>query len=566
MARPRSPSCRRLEDEPRPVAFGSYEDIERLLADAIVGIKKYNRTLLAYRACSKAMLAATDTAVDGWCERFCVLQRKHVEATSDTKSTEQEETYRSIVRLEAVAKMAFGSLGGSMRSFVHLSKVDRVTYYAAILNKCVLCGCKMVSTSTVEDAENPRSVPCYTFSHGNCQRRHMVMIAPGSNPIPKGVEPRDLHKELYAVACSKPGGVTIDRQSVSSLMSKWYRSSAGKPRVPVPLVVWLRPHPRVRVEDTLYGALGVTSQQVQTAVEIQEESNRLQREQSDARRATVAKKTQELSEAYEAEIRVWLGKRKTQWKNLEELQGLHEDILISTHIDRLIDPSQRKSVAPSLHATTNTLLLLSRSLEMMEKPPSAAIVDWLVRSAGVVTVFGSLGYDVQHVDRDLFDVAVHNEALVHAKALDYVESIDPASVSCEEVTTTGGGFFSDSVYNVSVRITKEQISSTTCFSITHTDACKLKYVVSSLMPESTKDLLPPLPPRRGGAAQVKEYFQRMLGICMARESGVARGVMLGHIVTVSLFKEVVDSISSLLSDGPRFWSGAGSPLESDMED
>lgn len=567
MARPKSPSCRRLEDEPRPVAFGSYEDIERLLSDAIVGNKKYNKTLLTYRTCSKAMLAAVDASVDRWCDRFCLLQKAYVDTIENGKDSDQEDTYRSIVELETSAQRAFGYLGGCMRSFVYLSKVDRVTYYAALLNKCVLCGGKMASSSAMEDAENPRSVPCYTFSHSGCQRKHMVLIAPGSNPIPKGVEPRDLHKELYAVACSKPGGVCVDRTNVLSLMSKWYKSSAGKCKIAMPLMVWLRPHPRVRDEDTLYGALNVTEDQVRDAVSKQEENWRTLRQQSDARRVVVAKKTQELSEAYEAEIRVWLGKGKTQWRDLEELQAVHSDILRSTHIDRLIDPSQRKGVAPSLHATLNTVLIFSRTIEMMESPPSAALVDWVVRFAGIVTVFGNLGYEVQHVDRDLFDVAVHNEALVHSKALDFVESIDPSSVSCEEVSITGGGFFSDSMYNVTVRVTKGQLSSTTCFSITHADTCKLKYMVLPLLPEDTRGTLPPLPPMRAAAGQVKDYFQGMLKVCMSKHAGLARGMVLGHIVTVSMFKEIVGSISSVLSDGPKFWSaGSGSPLAYEQDE
>ena len=111
MARPKSPSCRRLEDEPRPIAFGSYDDIEQLLAGAIVGTSKYSKALLAYRVCSKAMLAAVDAAVDMWCIHFRALQNTYVASASESNS-DQEETYRSIVRLETSAKNAFGSIGG----------------------------------------------------------------------------------------------------------------------------------------------------------------------------------------------------------------------------------------------------------------------------------------------------------------------------------------------------------------------------------------------------------------------------------------------------------------------
>ena len=75
------------------------------------------------------------------------------------------------------------------------------------------------------------------------------------------------------------------------------------------------------------------------------------------------------------------------------------------------------------------------------------------------------------------------------------------------------------------------------------------------------------PPMKCAVIQVKDYFEGILKICMTRESGMARGVVLGHIVTVALFKQVVGSISLVLSDGPHFWSAvSGSPLESDSDE
>ena len=78
--------------------------------------------------------------------------------------------------MEKLVKRAFGSCSGVLRSVVHLSKVDRATYYGAATKRCVLCGNKMSSCSNVEDAENMRHTPGYVFAHPLCQRKHLVVI------------------------------------------------------------------------------------------------------------------------------------------------------------------------------------------------------------------------------------------------------------------------------------------------------------------------------------------------------------------------------------------------------
>lgn len=557
LRQPKSPSCRRRDEEPRPVAFHTYDDIEKLLCDAVVGQSKYNKTILAYRCCSRGMKQAADYAVDQWCFQFSALQRQHVRSTTDKSSrVDQEEVYKLVVSLETLVKRAFGSITGPMRTFMYLSKVDRETYYAACLQRCVLCNCKLASSAHVEDSEKPSNTPTYTLSHESCQRKHMVMINQGNNPIPKGSEPRDLHRELYAVACSNPGGLEITRSTILSRSSAWYRSCLGNPRMAMPLLVWLRPHPRVRQEDTLYGALGITQEQVANAVRIQEEHNRIIREQSDARRLSVVKKTQELSRAYETEIRVWLGKGKTQWRNIEDLESIHEQMLSSTQIDRLIDLSMKRSVVPNLQTVLNTILLFGKTLEMMQKPVSAPLMDWIVRSAGVSSIFGTLGFELQHIEKSMVSTAVHNEAMVHAKALDFVETIDHKSVFCDQVCVSGGGIFGDLNYSVTSRIVSGPFEAVHTFTITHAEACKLKYVAASCLPLPLAASLPMLPPkqdRNSDSKRVKDYIQGMMNVCMNHESGMARATMLSHILDTKMFKEIVDSFTSRVNIGPVLW-------------
>ena len=570
-----SPSCRKKDQASRPIAFHTYDDIEKLLCDSTVGQSKYNNTLLTYRCCSKGMKQAVDYAVDQWCLEFSEIQKQHARSTIDKSIQEdQEEVYRLVVSLEALVRRAFGSISGSMRTFMYLSKVDRETYYSACLQRCVLCKCKLASSVHIEDSEKRDTTPPYTLSHESCQRKHMVMLTHGNNPIPKGTEPRDLHRELYAVACSNPvGGLDITRSTIVSRSSVWYQSFMVSQRMATTFLMWLRPHPRVRQEDTLYGAMGVTQEQVRTALRTQEEKNRTLRDQSHARRIVVAKKTQELSRAYETEIRVWLGKGKTQWRNIEDLESMHEHMLISTQIDRLIDASQKRSVVPNLQAVLNTILVFGKTLQMMKKPPSTPLMNWIVRSAGVSAIFGTLGVELQHIEKSMVPTAVHNEAMVHAKALDFVETIDHKSVFCDQVSVSGGGLFGDLNYSVTCRIASTPFEAVRTFTITHAEACKLKYVASSCLPRSLAASLPLLPPKTDRAyivedsKRIKDYIQGMLNVCMNHESGMARATMLSHVLDTNMFKEIVHSITSRVNTGCELWKDPSVYYEdSEVED
>ena len=159
----------------KPVAFESYDAIESLLADAVVGNFKYVNVMMTYRAVSRRMRDAIDHAVDQWCAAFVVLQRQRVGYFIDKRDSlieVDEEYYKVVVSMEKLVKRAFGSCSGVLRSIVHLSKVDRVTYYGAVTKRCVLCGNRMSSSSNVEDAESMRHTPGYVFAHPLCQRKH----------------------------------------------------------------------------------------------------------------------------------------------------------------------------------------------------------------------------------------------------------------------------------------------------------------------------------------------------------------------------------------------------------
>jgi len=550
---PGSPSLRRAPGHQgaRPIAFESYDAIEALLVDAVVGNFKYVSVMMTYRTVSRRMREAVDRAVDQWCARFVELQRERVRHFIDKRETAavdiDEAYYKVLVIMEKLVKRAFGSCSGTLRSIVHLSKVDRATYYGAVTKRCVLCGNKMSSSSNVEDAEDMRHTPGYVFAHPICQRKHLVVITGGNNPIPKGAEPRDLHKELHAVSkyledASRlgPKTVSLSRQTVIDKMSKWYKCNALPRRASTPLMVWLRPHSRVHIEDTLYGALGVTQDMVDTAVERSTLHWSAMREQSDARRISVAKKTAELAEAYEAEIRVWLGKGKTRWRSIEDLEGVHESIMASSHIDRLIDPSLKKCGTVSVAAVCNSLYILSKTIEYMENGIEPATMDWLVRCLTIASVFGVLGYDMQYVERSMLLVAINNEARGHAIALSAIQNLTPESVEGVKMRSALAyqGLEANYHFSVSMRVT-DSLRVTSAFTMTHGDVCKLKYMTMSEMDEELAAKVPPLPSSEG---QTEAFLLAVIKLCFSPKAGMARSLALERVVGISMFKEIMISL------------------------
>jgi hypothetical protein len=547
---PGSPSLRRgpgRHHGVRPAAFDSYDAIESLLADAVVGNFKYVSVMMTYRTVSRRMRDAIDSAVDQWCASFVVLQRQRVGYFIDKRDSVMEvdeEYYKVVVSMEKLVKRAFGSCSGVLRSVVHLSKVDRATYYGAVTKRCVLCGNKMSSSSNVEDAENMRHTPGYVFAHPLCQRKHLVVITAGQTPIPKGAEPRDLHKELHAVSRfleeSGSSRVTVCRETVVENMSKWYKCNVIPRRNTTPLMVWLKPHSRVNPEDTLYGAFGVTQDMVETAVERTAVHWRAMREQSDARRISVAKKTAELTEAYEAELRVWMGKGKTRWRSIEDLQGLHESIIPSSHIDRLIDPIMKKCGTVSVSAICNSLHILSKTIDYMENGIDASTMDWLVRCMTIASIFGGLGYDMQYVERSMLSVAINNEARGHAMALSAIQNMTPGSIEGVKMRSALAyhGLEANYHFSVSMRIT-DSLRVTSAFTMTHGDVCKLKYMTLSEMDDELAARVPPLP---SGEGQTEAFLLAVIRLCFSPNAGMARSLALERVIGISMFKEIMISL------------------------
>jgi len=550
-------------------ALSAIADMEDLLIEPIVGDRKFARALLAYRGCSRRMKAAVDCAVKRWCEQFAQLQHEHVwHVHAMLQTGECERAYELEARLDHMATRAFGSTVAS-RAFTGISLATPAAYFACLRGVCMLCGQSLDQMPSFDDSERPEIAPCYCIAHDQCQRKHMVCVPVAKRPrrtviIHRAGPAASPQDEMAAVFHFSESTPELSRSTVLPRLSAWYRSRVpDAQRRDAPILVWLKAHPLVRERDTLYGALGITPDLAEAAMARREKVAREQREAIDERRRALARKTEELSSIYEAELRLWLGKGRTRWRTIEQLDACHADMLSSAGVDRVLNPGQRtrRFMDASVATVCNSLLLTSRALDLVKKPLSPAVFDWLVGCATVSCVFGEPAYDLQFVDSGRLDEAVHNEALVAAAALDVVEnmrgsSVRGSSVRCRSVRRIAAGDLSrEEWFEFFMDFSLGAISASTVIRMTRAAACKLKYNAASAMPQDSpsRSWLPPIPQEREEEQEMRfaAYFNQMLAACLLPEAGMARSVMLRQILPADqrLVLEIASSCR-FVSDTP----------------
>ena len=366
--------------------------------------------------------AGVPAKIQSWCDAFSATQK--LQARPIHQPRDREEYYRIVVELEIQLSNAFGAAAGATKNFINISHVNVASYLAALTGRCVLCSRKMSPCTPVQDSEQENMVPSYVFGHPSCQRKHMVVICSGkANPIQRGSEPRDLHRELAAVSSMNPKDIVVNRATAMEALSPWYRyrSMYAPPNAHFfrpPIMVWLREHPLVRSEDTLYGALGLTQQDVKQCVDAMNAQSLELYNQSEQRRVNIAKKAQEIAEATQAKVRVWLGKGLTRWRSIEDMDAFHHDMVKTTGLAQFMSPSTacytRRLATWHSAPVFNTLMLFDRVISLLDESKRMVMVDWAVSSLGLVNMFGSAPFQLSHVEADSLDSVIDCEARWHS--------------------------------------------------------------------------------------------------------------------------------------------------------
>lgn len=545
---PGSPSTRRRLAGCRRVSFESFGDIEHILASAVVANWRHTNSLLVLRGCSRAFRDAIDSEIDAWCRRFVAVQR-----TQETRlHCGNEAYYKQLVLAESMLLSAFGTASGLASKFMQLSIVDRRSYMALLTGRCMLCRCKytLSSDSQALDSEETSIAPCYVFAHKSCQRKHMVVIADSAQPIQRCAEPRSLHKELCTVSHMNTKGIVIDYRTVKGAMSSWFNVMYAGKKYNAPIVVWLAEHSLVRKQDTLYGALGITKEDVEECLRAEAENAQSSHQQLEQKRAQLAQAKESMAAAFEADLRVWLGKGYTRWRSIEDMDSFHPRFLQSTYVDQFVEPMAKRRLPSNINVVFYMLVLFNETLSRFQHTLKPVMLEWVVTHLGVHTMFDSVPYNAAfNDDRGSNMDIVTREAVLHSKVLTMLANCGPESIKVTECTR--GFRWNELTYNAKLTLYLSddgsengemygyQIQSD--FVITEPSLCKFKYIVYNNMDPEMASKLPPVPVG-AGESEAGEFLNNVLKACFSATSGHARVHALSLIVATCVYRKIVTEL------------------------
>lgn len=529
---PQSPSVRRGGMYGHEASIEQYAELGDLLSHFVVCRAMYKHTTFALRRCSRSMRQSVDAAIDQWCAHLSHLRDAWV-ACSDG-----EETVRLLVEMECVVGDAFGPLLGPLRNLMLVSRLDRHCFQCALVGKCTICGHRMQKTS-FDIIDYEAMIPSYTYAHTTCQRKHMVVIGKGScGPRLCSSEPRALASELNALFAAEAVKWTSSDE-VQATMSPWFRRvSHGR------LIVWLRPHKLVRTEDTLYGAFSVSPAMVAKAVKAQDAIQAEMAAQLERRRSEAAKRAYELSVSNEAELRLWLGRGDTRWRTVEALEAEPWDLMKSTGMCRLVNPFGKclKLGHSVLNYHCNILCAVDLLLNSAIDRAHLDVIHWCLESITATRMFSKTRQELSSSIPGVLDFMVRDAIASNSSATGMLSALGPGSA---EVLVSSATFHHFVGVQYSATVTIDGFIGSRIF-ITHTDMCKLKFVLARYLPASLVSMLPSLPSKLGDDGMVKHsaacYLEQLLSIAFSPGSGRARARMLSVVISPSTYKELASSM------------------------
>lgn len=523
MAQQDSPSLARRCASVNICACG--DDIECLLASVVVGNFFSKSVMLLYRVLSTRFRSAVDARVREWCVRFRSIQDEWLSLGGRSAlGPHCERAVQLLVKMESLAVRAFGKRN-TVLLLPLLSKVDVATYHATLQRKCVLCGFPL-GRLEISGHERYADAPVFTMAHVACERKHCVFVASRHALSARPTPAAELAREVASVANHKK--IALFQENVEPLLCTWHER--GKRLEGEGRWLWVRPHEHVREEHTLYGALGVTRADVEDALAAEERQRQQHRDNAEARRRAVEARALEAAVAMEAEVRVFLGRRKTRWRCIRDLDDFHPGL--AGELGLFVSRSERRGVVHSAAWTNIVLRLLHESTALMKRPLKSCLKNWIVDSLQVAKLFGPTAHELMYVDATQFEEAVHQEAVLHAQIFDFVDSMDEHNLLSVK-TRVVNMFSGEHCFAITPCSKIGNFCARPQVLLTHTEILKLKFAIL----ENTNNSLSVLPSLPTPDADVAFFIKTLLSTALERESG-ARELALHFLVPLHIVREL----------------------------
>jgi hypothetical protein len=357
------------------------DDLPHLLVAVLVGYCKYDSVLRSYCQVSKRMCAAANDALAAWLatltkERDSMLRAERVSEEAfqlrDKDAADQHDRRAAVhmIGAHAMLQNAFGNefVDQFGRMATTCSVFSPLVYKAMRLRQCALCGrggrTRSLSSVGCHNVLPTRPhEPSFTFAHMACQRKHCIVLAHDS-PIEHLLKLTDEEHEGKWDSCKAHKLMQSDPKYIwkalmvyqltsrdsfvrSDLWHKLECDRAASHLAHVPgtkgQVHWLRQtNPLVvKQEDTLLGALGVSEETTQSAIDqawayldtLASEKVRIQ-----AERTKVWVKDCEVRRgALLARLGMMHSQGMVPWSTIEEISNVHPASLDRLNITAFIE-------------------------------------------------------------------------------------------------------------------------------------------------------------------------------------------------------------------------------------
>lgn len=369
-----------------------------LLVTITVGSTRFRVVLLKYRALNKRFKQEADVAIDLWCSAFQTLanaQRHAQPVLSFIEPTvcSNDDSERLLYKMQTMVRSAFGQ--DHMLPERHMALVsilNRNVYLHMLTRTCCLCHNPLLNDSGAD-------LPLfnYTYAHKQCQLSHCVQItartkkSKGDHPLQTGVSRKwnrlGVEGANVLLGCKLEGNKrkvteTRIRSKLGTRYSQFVANRNGESvALSGSLLVWLRPHPAIRNDETLYGILDIDKNTEQRATKLAEEyfCNLRERAKEKLLKKSVQRRKVQSAQV-KSQIRAKLSNLKstnTYLKSVSDVEAVHAEASNALNLSWL----QNGHTCPTKNwssALVTAIEILDETLVLLEGFTNRGLVlDWL---------------------------------------------------------------------------------------------------------------------------------------------------------------------------------------------
>ena len=340
-----SPSMRPHVSDPKHkpravgLCFEECDQLPQLLVHAAIGDIKVKHAISIYAQLNHQFATLVVEEVQKWCTEYEQLKQTTLRAWSRQC---HREFYMAREAHLAMFKRAFGGTYGC-----RLSKYTPRVYMDILACRCSICNTSMKGLSDTHS----RAEHGFTHSHSTCESKYCVHIPNDTMvgaPLMSNTQLINFqrHMDIDAIAAVmwhyKPfadleGLAAKTSKLTQRINDKAYGITLPPSELEGTLKRWVRPHPFVADEDTLFGAAGITTKMEHVALQWADSGRDVVRARADARRARARDEEKDEARLREGQLRVQMVIARLPWHTPNALKMFSPHMLYAIKYSDFVD-------------------------------------------------------------------------------------------------------------------------------------------------------------------------------------------------------------------------------------